>query len=52
MNQVKLSRSVLTDSAMLLNVTEDEDELSICQDGDDDREITVTDGTHLQSGKA
>ena len=33
---------------------EDEDELSVCQDGDDDREIhvAVTDETHLQLRKA
>ena len=33
---------------------EDEDELSVCQDGDDDREmhVAVTDETHLQLGKA
>ena len=33
-------------------VTEDEDELSLCQGGNDDREIAVMDETHLQSGKA
>ena len=32
-------------------VTEDEDELSLCQDGDD-TEIAVTDETRLQSGMA
>ena len=52
MNITEDDEEVGTSAGVAKIVTEDEDELSLCQDGDDDTEIAITDETRLQSGMA
>lgn len=52
LNVTEDEEEVDTSAGVAKIVTEDEDELSLYQDGDDDREIAVTDETRLQSGRA